>query len=129
MQIPEGLRFTEDHEWARVEDDGSVTIGISWHAQDLLGDIVYIELPEEGEAIDAEDEFGVVESVKAASDLYAPISGEVVEINDALHDSPELVNESPYEEGWMLRVSPSDDDELQDLMSASEYEDFLTKEG
>jgi glycine cleavage system H protein len=129
MQIPEGLRFTEDHEWARVEDDGTVTIGISWHAQDLLGDIVYVELPEEGEDIDAEGEFGVVESVKAASDLYAPISGEVVEVNDALQDSPELVNESPYNEGWMVRVAPSDEGELQDLMDASEYADLLAKEG
>lgn len=129
MDIPEGLRFTEDHEWARVEDDGTVTIGISWHAQDLLGDIVYVELPEEGEAIDAEDEFGVVESVKAASDLYAPISGDVVEVNDALQDSPELVNESPYGEGWMVRVQPADDDELKDLMDASEYEALLAKEG
>jgi glycine cleavage system H protein len=128
MQIPDGLRFTEDHEWARVEDDGTVTIGISWHAQDLLGDIVYVELPEEGEAVDAEDEFGVVESVKAASDLYAPISGEVVEVNDALQDSPELVNESPYGEGWMLRVAPSDEDELQDLMDSTEYEAYLTKD-
>ena len=129
MQVPDGLRFTEDHEWARVEDDGTVTIGISWHAQDLLGDIVYVELPGEGESVDAEDEFGVVESVKAASDLYAPISGEVVEVNDALQDSPELVNESPYQEGWMLRVAPVDEDELQDLMDSSEYEAFLTKEG
>lgn len=125
MEIPEGYRFTDEHEWARQEDDGTITVGISWHAQDLLGDIVYVELPEEGEAIEAGDEFGVVESVKAASDLYAPISGEVVEVNHELDDAPETVNESPFEEGWMIRLRPDDAGELDELMDAEEYAAFV----
>ncbi len=125
MHIPEGYRFTDEHEWARQEDDGTVTIGISWHAQDLLGDIVYVELPEEGEVIEAGDEFGVVESVKAASDLYSPITGEVIEVNHELDDSPEQVNESPFELGWMIRVRPDDISDLDELMDSDDYAAFV----
>ncbi|MFP4598713.1 MAG: glycine cleavage system protein GcvH [Persicimonas sp.] len=125
MDIPEGYRFTEDHEWARQEDDGTVTVGISWHAQDLLGDIVYVELPEEGESVEDGEEFGVVESVKAASDLYSPISGEVVAVNHDLDGEPEAVNESPYEDGWMIRVSPADESAFSELMDADTYAGFV----
>lgn len=125
MEIPANLRFTDQHEWARKEDDGTVTVGVSWHAQDLLGDVVYVELPEPGEEVTAGDDFGVVESVKAASDLYSPVSGEVVAVNEDLDDSPELINESPYEDGWIIRVKPSDADELDELMSADEYASFI----
>ncbi len=125
MDIPEGYRFTEDHEWARQEDDGTITVGISWHAQDLLGDIVYVELPEEGESVEDGEEFGVVESVKAASDLYSPISGEVVAVNHDLDNGPEAVNESPYEDGWMIRVSPADESAFSELMDAEQYAGFV----
>jgi glycine cleavage system H protein len=128
MDIPEGYRFTDEHEWARNEDDGTVTVGISWHAQDLLGDIVYVELPEQGEAVEMGDEFGVVESVKAASDLYSPVSGDVVEVNHGLDDSPESVNESPFSDGWMIRVQPDDITELEDLMNAEEYASFVAQD-
>lgn len=125
MDIPEGYRFTEDHEWARQEDDGSITVGISWHAQDLLGDIVYVELPEEGESVEDGEEFGVVESVKAASDLYSPISGDVVAVNHDLDNGPEAVNESPYEGGWMIRVEPADESAFSELMDAETYAGFV----
>ena len=128
MEIPEGLKYSSGHEWAREEDDGTVTVGITWHAQDLLNDIVYVELPEEGESVEAGAEFGVVESVKSASDLYAPIAGEVVEVNEQLRNSPEKVNESPYGDGWMVRLQPDDPADLQELMDASEYETFLSEE-
>lgn len=128
MDIPQGYRFTEEHEWARENDDGTISVGISWHAQDLLGDIVYVELPEEGEPVDAGGEFGVVESVKAASDLYSPVSGEVVDVNHELEDSPEAVNENPYENGWMIRVQPDDVTELEELMDADEYTSFVSQE-
>lgn len=128
MEIPEGYLFTEEHEWAHQEDDGTVTIGISWHAQDLLGDIVYVELPEEGESVSAGEEFGVVESVKAASDLYSPVSGEVVEVNHGLDDAPETVNENPYKEGWMIRVEPSDVTELEELMDAEDYATYVSQD-
>ncbi|AWV89340.1 glycine cleavage system protein GcvH [Bradymonas sediminis] len=127
MEIPEGYRFSEEHEWAREEEDGSITIGISWHAQDLLGDIVYVELPEEGDSIESGEEFGVLESVKAASDLYAPISGEVIVVNMELEDAPQTINESPFDEGWMMRVRPDDIQEFNDLMDADEYRAFVER--
>ena len=127
MEIPEGYRFSEEHEWAREEEDGSITIGISWHAQDLLGDIVYVELPEEGDSIESGEEFGVLESVKAASDLYAPISGEVIVVNMELEDAPQTINESPFDEGWMMRVRPDDIQEFNDLMDADEYRAFVDR--
>ena len=124
MSVPEELRYTKSHEWVRTEDD-TATIGITDHAQDELGDVVFIELPEEGDTFDAGDSFGTVESVKAVSDLYTPIGGEVVEVNEALGDSPEKINEDPYGDGWIVKLRVSEEG---DLLSASEYEQFLEEE-
>jgi len=117
---PEELKYASSHEWARLEGD-IVTVGISDHAQEALGDLVYVELPNVGDSVQAGDEAGVVESVKAASDIYAPVSGEVVEINETLIDSPEIVNSSPYADGWLYRIRISDASELDKLLSADEY--------
>lgn len=119
--FPDDLKYAATHEWVRLEEDGTVTVGISDHAQELLGDIVFIELPEEGATVTARQEMSVVESVKAASDIYAPVSGEIVAVNDDLTDSPEVVNNSPYEDGWICRILPSDDTELAELMDAEAY--------
>jgi glycine cleavage system H protein len=119
--IPGDLKFLSSHEWVRVEPDGSVTIGISDHAQDLLGDIVFVELPEIGQSIDAETDAAIVESVKAASDVYSPISGEVTEVNPILEDQPEIINTSPYEDGWFYRMMPSDLGEIENLLSPEDY--------
>jgi glycine cleavage system H protein len=121
MEIPENLRYTASHEWARQEEDGTITIGITDHAQDALGEVVFVELPEPGEEVTAGEEFGVVESVKAASDVYSPIDGEVVATNEALEDEPGLVNSSPYKQGWFLRIRPSDEDAFEQLMDADTY--------
>ena len=126
MDVPEELQYTKSHEWVRTEDD-TANIGITDHAQEELGDIVYIELPEQGATFEVGDSFGTVESVKAVSDLYTPVGGEVVEVNEALGDSPEKINEDPYGEGWILKVRVSD--EGAGLLSASEYEQFLEEEG
>jgi glycine cleavage system H protein len=120
FDAPDDRRYLDSHEWARL-DDGVVTVGISDFAQDELGDVVFVEFPDVGEEIAAGDAFGVVESIKAVSDLYAPISGEVTAVNDALLDRPELVNDDPYDEGWMLEVEPADEDELDDLLDADAY--------
>jgi glycine cleavage system H protein len=127
VEIPEELKYTKEHEWARLEDD-LVIIGITDYAQDALGEIVYIELPSEGDEITKGNPFGAVESTKSVTDLYAPISGEVVEINEVLLDSPEAINEDPYSEGWMIKVKPHDVGELQDLMDSDEYGEFIEKE-
>ena len=119
--IPGDLKFLSSHEWVRVEPDGSVTIGISDHAQDLLGDIVFVELPDIGQSIDAETDAAIVESVKAASDVYSPISGEVTEVNPILEDQPEIINSSPYEDGWFFKMMPSDLDEIENLLSPEDY--------
>lgn len=119
--IPADLKFLSSHEWARVESDGTITIGISDHAQDLLGDIVFVELPEVGQTLDAESDAAIVESVKAASDVYSPISGEVMEVNPLLEDQPEIINSSPYEDGWFYKISPSDLGELDNLLSPEDY--------
>ncbi len=119
--IPSDLRYAASHEWARLEADGSVTGGISDHAQEALGDVVYVELPELGRQLGAGQEAGVVESVKAASDIYAPVSGEVVAINEALADSPELVNSDPYG-SWFFRLQPSDPAQLDKLLDATGYQ-------
>lgn len=119
-QLPSDLKYVSSHEWVRVEGD-IVTVGITDHAQDALGDVVYIELPEVGDNLDAGDEAGVVESVKAASDIYSPVSGEVIEINEELADSPETINKDPYHDGWFYKLRISDADELEDLLSAEEY--------
>ena len=119
--IPGDLKFLSSHEWARIESDGTITFGISDHAQDLLGDIVFIELPEVGQTLDAESDAAIVESVKAASDVYSPISGEVKEVNSLLEDQPEIINSSPYEDGWFYKISPSDLGELDNLLSPEDY--------
>ena len=119
--IPGDLKFLSSHEWVRVEPDGSVTIGISDHAQDLLGDIVFVELPEIGQSRDAETDAAIVESVKAASDVYSPISGEVTEVNPILEDQPEIINSSPYEDGWFYKMIPSDLGEIENLLSPEDY--------
>ncbi|AMG02492.1 MULTISPECIES: glycine cleavage system protein GcvH [Vibrio] len=115
------LKFTESHEWVRDNGDGTVTIGISEHAQEMLGDVVFVELPEIDAEIDAGDSFSLVESVKAASDIYAPVTGVVIEVNEELQNSPELINEEPYDGGWIVKVKMSDPDELKDLKDAEEY--------
>ena len=120
--LPSELKYASSHEWARLESGGTVVVGITDHAQEALGDIVYIELPEIGAAVDAGSEVAVVESVKAASDIYSPITGEVVEINPALEDEPETVNSSPYADGWLFRVKVGSTDELEDMMDADGYQ-------
>ena len=127
-EIPGDLKFLKSHEWARVEDSGQVTIGISDHAQALLGDLVYVELPTVGDDVTAGSAVAVVESVKAASDVYSPISGKVVAVNDALADKPETINEDAYGEGWVLVVQPSDADELNELLSPDDYAELLEDE-
>ena len=124
MSVPGDLQYTKSHEWVRVEDDVA-TVGITDHAQDELGDVVFVELPEQGATLQAGDSFGAVESVKAVSDLYAPVGGEVVEVNSALEDSPEKINEDPYGEGWILKLRVSGE---ADLLSASDYEKVLEEE-
>ena len=119
--IPGDLKFLSSHEWARVESDGTITTGISDHAQDLLGDIVFVELPEVGQSVDAENDTAIVESVKAASDIYSPLSGEVIEVNSLLEDQPEIINSSPYEDGWFFKLTPSDIGELDNLLSPEDY--------
>jgi glycine cleavage system H protein len=115
------LKFADSHEWVRDNGDGTVTIGISEHAQEMLGDVVFVDLPEVEDEIEAGDSFSLVESVKAASDIYTPITGEIVEINEELEDSPELINEEPYEGGWIVKVKMSDPSELDNLKDAEEY--------
>lgn len=123
--VPEEMRYTASHEWVKLNDDGTVSIGITEHAQELLGDVVFVETPE----IDTEFASGeaccVVESVKAASDIYMPIGGEVIDTNGALTDTPELINSSPYDDGWIFKIKPSNEDELNDLMDAQAYEDSI----
>ena len=123
--IPADLRFAASHEWARLEADGSVTVGISDHAQEALGDVVFVELPEVGAELAAGQEAGVVESVKAASDIYAPIAGTVLAVNDVLTDSPELVNSDPYGDGWLFELRPSDADAVAGLLDAAAYQALL----
>ncbi|WP_254764473.1 glycine cleavage system protein GcvH [Natrinema marinum] len=122
FDVPDDRRYLESHEWALETDDGTVQVGISDFAQDELGDVVFVELPDVGDDLSQEAEFGVVESIKAVSDLYAPVGGEVVAINDDLFDAPELVNDDPFGEGWMLEIEPDDPDELGALLTADEYE-------
>ncbi|HLQ95129.1 MAG TPA: glycine cleavage system protein GcvH [Pseudogracilibacillus sp.] len=120
MSLPDDLMYSKEHEWIRNEGS-DVRIGITEFAQSELGDIVFVELPEVGDTIELDEPFGSVESVKTVSELYAPISGEVVEVNEELEDSPEFVNESPYEKAWMVVIEPSNEDELENLLSADEY--------
>ncbi len=123
--IPGDLKFTKSHEWVRVEDDGTVTVGITDHAQDALGDLVFVETPETGSTVSAGDACAVVESVKAASDVYAPLSGEVLEANEALADKPELANEDPYGQGWLMKIRPAAEAEMDDLLDAQAYAETL----
>ncbi|HAS64384.1 MAG TPA: glycine cleavage system protein GcvH [Vibrio sp.] len=122
------LKFTDSHEWVRDNGDGTVTIGISEHAQEMLGDVVFVDLPEVENSLEAGDSFSLVESVKAASDIYAPVSGEIVEVNEELEDSPELINEEPYEGGWIAKVKLSDPTELESLKDADEYLNSIEEE-
>ena len=121
-QTPNELKYASSHEWARLEEDGTVSVGISDHAQEALGDVVFVELPEVGTVLAAGDDAGVVESVKAASDIYAPVGGEVIGINEQLEDEPEMVNTDPYNDGWFFKLRPSDANELEALLSAGDYQ-------
>ncbi len=124
FETPEDRRYLESHEWA-LETDGTVRVGITDFAQDELGDVVFVELPEVGDAVDHEEAFGVIESIKAVSDLYAPAGGEIVDVNEALFDAPELVNDDPYDEGWMIEIEPTDVGELDGLLAAADYADQI----
>jgi len=125
---PSELKYARSHEWARLEEDGTITVGITEHAQDALGDVVYIEVPTVGDNIAGGDQAGVVESVKAASDIYSPLSGEVLAVNESLEDEPELVNSDPYNDGWFFRLQPDDLSELEGLMSADEYKSMCDED-
>src|SRR5690606_18359617 len=121
MRTPDDLRYAESHEWARKDDDGTVVVGITDFAQDQLGDVVFVELPEVGRKVAKGDTVAVIESVKTASDIYAPVSGEVVAVNSALESRPESINESPYEDGWLFSLAPSTEDEYEGLLDAQAY--------
>ena len=127
-KILEDRKYSSTHEWAQVDDEGAVLIGITDHAQALLGDLVFVELPEEGTVVHAGDECGVVESVKAASDLYSPISGEIIEVNNELSEHPDLVNTDPYGAGWIYRIQPNDVQELDDLLDSEAYSEIIEAE-
>lgn len=126
--VEEDLKYADTHEWVRLDDEGTVTVGISDHAQHLLGELVFVELPEVGDDIEAGEECGVVESVKAASDIYAPVSGKIIEVNDVLERTPELVNSEPYGDGWLYRIRINDSTEVDSLMSAEQYETSIEDE-
>lgn len=127
-EIPGDLKFLKSHEWARVEGDGKVTVGISEHAQGLLGDLVYVELPTVGERVEAGNACAVVESVKAASDVYAPVSGKVVAVNNALVDKPETINEDAYGEGWMFTIEMEDPEQLNELLGPDDYAELIEED-
>ena len=126
--IPAELKYAATHEWARLEEDGTVTVGISDHAQSALGDVVYIEAPEIGLSVSAQEEAGVVESVKAASDIYAPVGGTICAVNDDLTDTPETVNQDPYGDGWFFQLTPTDPADLDDLLDAEAYAEVCAEE-
>jgi glycine cleavage system H protein len=127
MSVKNDLYYSEDHEWVREEEDYLV-IGVTDFAQEELGDIVFVELPEVEEEFDKDDSFGVLESVKAVSDTFIPVSGRIIEVNENLIDNPELINDDPYGEGWLIKVDPADDSELDELLSAEEYAEFIEEE-
>ena len=127
MEFPDGLKYSKEHEWVLVEDKIAI-IGITEFAQHELGDIVYVELPEVGEKVVKDDPFGAVESVKAVSDVFAPVGGAVVEINDTLPENPETINDDPYGDGWMIKVEMTDMDDLKDLMNAEEYAEYIEQQ-
>ena len=126
--VPKELRYTKSHEWVRKNADGTLTIGISDHAQELLGDLVFVDTPEPGTSFEQGEDCAVVESVKAASDVYCPLSGEVIEANGLLTDAPETINSDPYGEGWIFTLKPEDDSEFDSLMNADEYTDHVASE-
>lgn len=126
--VPNGLHYTKEHEWVSIEDN-IATIGITDFAQESLGDVTYIQLPKEGEQVSKNDPFGVVESVKAVSDLYSPVTGRVIEVNQPLLEAPELVNQDPYTDGWMLKVELKDLTDVDDLMEASSYKEYIEEKG
>lgn len=126
--IPSDLRYATSHEWVRPEGDGTYTVGISAHAQELLGDMVFVELPDVGASVNAGDDIAVAESVKAASDVYAPIGGEIVAVNEELEDAPEQVNSDPYGDGWLFRIKAEDESELENLLDAEGYEQSIDEE-
>ena len=124
-KVPAQLKYTKDHEWLEALEDGTARVGVTDHAQESLGDVTFVELPEVGSVFEAGDAFGVVESVKAASDLYMPVGGEIVEVNDRLSESPESVNQDPYGSAWMVRIRPSQGSDLESLLSAPDYEQLI----
>ena len=127
-KFPDDLKYASSHEWVKIDDDGIATIGISDHAQEALGDIVFVELPEISSVVASKDEVAVVESVKAASDIYSPLTGEILAINEALLDAPETVNSDPYEQGWFFKLKPSDEAELDELMDPEDYKEICAEE-
>ena len=127
MQFPENLRYTKEHEWVRVENDSVGVVGITDYAQSELGDIVYVELPQIGKQVKQLEPFGTIEAVKAVSDLFSPLSGEVIEVNEKLKDSPDLINKDPYGEGWIIKIKISDLSELDNLLSAEDYKKLIGK--
>lgn len=128
MEFPDDLKYTKEHEWVRLLDNGVAAMGITDYAQNQLGDIVYLELPKEGEAVEQGEPFGVVESVKAVSDIYAAVSGTVTEINDPLTESPETLNEDCYEEGWLIKVKLANSNELSELMTTEQYQAYIKEQ-
>jgi glycine cleavage system H protein len=126
--IPDDLHYTKTHEWVKQDADGTVTVGVSDHAQNLLGDMVFIELPDVGAEYNTGDDCAVVESVKAASDVYCPVSGEIIETNEALVDAPEMVNQDPYGDGWLFKLKPNDAGEVEDLLNAEAYKELAEEE-
>ncbi|MGM0612907.1 MAG: glycine cleavage system protein GcvH [Bacteroidota bacterium] len=128
MNIPENLKYTEDHEWLRVEDDNIAYIGITDHAQKELGDVVYIECETENEELSQGEAFGTIEAVKTVSDMYMPVSGKVLEFNEELDETPETINEDPYEQGWIIKVEVKEPSQLEDLMSAEQYKNHISEE-
>jgi glycine cleavage system H protein len=127
MQFPENLKYTKEHEWVRVENDSIGVVGITDYAQSELGDIVYVELPQIGKQVKQLEPFGTIEAVKAVSDLFSPLSGEVIEVNEKLKDSPDLINKDPYGEGWIIKIKISDLSELNNLLSADDYKKLIGK--
>lgn len=127
MEYPEDLMYNKTHEWVRKENDGSYVVGITDYAQYSLGELVYIELPEEGESVHATDEVCVVESVKSASDVYSPMSGKIKKVNEDLKDAPSLLNKNPYDDGWLYSLEPKDETELKSLMTSEEYRNYIAE--
>ncbi len=127
-KVPSELRYTQTHEWVRVEDDGSFVVGITDHAQSQLGELVFADLPDVGAKVNSSDEVCVIESVKAASDVYSPVSGKIMEVNEDLEESPSLVNSDPYGDGWLFRIDPVDPDELSELLDADAYSQYMEED-